>query len=117
LRHDHALQVCGNCIATFTRHRVIGIEADRLIEVGKRLLIMLEVRSGDAAIVVRIRVSRIETDRLGVVGNGPLILFELPIGICAIVVRSREVGLEPDRLARVLRSNRRDSGTHPQSQG
>ncbi|HEV2189883.1 MAG TPA: hypothetical protein VGR70_21925 [Stellaceae bacterium] len=71
--------------AIVKRHRITLIEADRLVEVGERAVVVLQVPVGVAAIVIGIGIARIELYRLGEIGDRMRVIALVLIGIVAIV--------------------------------
>ena len=84
--------------AFVVRRDILGIEADRLVVVGDRLVVLLLGGPGEAAVVVRWDVLGVKTDRLVVVGDRLVVLLLGGPGEAAVVVRRGVLGIEVDRL-------------------
>ena len=82
--------------------RILRLERDDLIEIGKRPQVLAEQRQGRAAIDVAVDVVRVELERGIEIGNGAgKIVREEPY-LTASAEAAGIVGREPDRLAIVL---------------
>src|SRR5208337_2446769 len=87
--------------AVVVRRGVLGVEADRLVEIGDGLVVLPFGVPGVAAAVVRQGDLGVEADRLVEIGDG---LVVLPLGVpgeAAVVVRRGVLGVEADRLVEI----------------
>ena len=76
----------------------LGVEPNRLVAVGDRLVVIALAAADVAASGVYGDVFRIESDRLRVVGQRPIIVSLGIVGPPAIAVRSARLRVKSDRL-------------------